>query len=498
MNLFGLGQRNAGNLQEVQDLRIADLESLIGELMQEAGTDQRLFDLALEDIGWSRMGGSSGGLETLPHLRESIVKRARTYAIHDPVVVHGLRLWRDFIIGRGISVRAQDERANKVVQDFWTDPGNRRLLSCDGLRRSVDILNVDGEIAFALFQANNGPKIRRIDCLQITEVVSDPDDAESIWGYSRRYTDAKNKQHKIFYWDMFCPEDARRAENVPAKHEEEPNAIVRFQTINTLGKRGNSLLTCVLDWAKGYRKFMEARHAIQQSLARFAWKHKVKGGYKAVAQSISYHRSGLGTGGSGQMDNPPAAPASIWSEDESGSLDPIRIDTGAAAAQVDGDMLLQMTGLGMGFMPPWLGSGTNAKFSTSDSMEIPMLKELQAGQEFWGDIYRDVLMRMLSDSGIKEDESLIDIDFPEIIPQNVPLLLQSIGQVFMAMPELAELPEVKMLVLSSLGINNVDEVVAKMKERPKYSYAPETPDAQQDAVVKATEALRALAESMKG
>lgn len=434
----------------------ATLESL---LLREYGIGTADLELARDDAGWIGLGAV--GAIGLPDMtRVASVRRARVYYVRDPLSKQAIRVWTDYSIGRGISWKAKDEDTNEILHGFWNDNVNEPILSNQGQRKSSDSLLVDGEIFFVFFSNNAGDvKIRRIDPLEITEIITDPDDKETKLFYKRQWATPQSKTREIYYPDWAnekpktIPPGAQGGEREIAE-----SGVIYHIAFNTPGTRGVSLLLAAMDWTKAHRKFLEARAAITEALALFAWKAKIKGSSADVTTIRNQLRSSLAAGGSTES-NPPPAPASTMVENEGIDMTPIRTETGARNAQVDGAMLLQLFGSAVGIFPHYFGAGESFRLATATAMERPMRVQFEAYQQLWGDIYDNIFHYVMDKNKIAKDKRFIDIDFPPIVEKDATDSIKVIAEILMVLPELG-VDEVKKLVLTNLGINNPDEVLA--------------------------------------
>ena len=341
------------------------------------------------------------------------------------------------------------------------------MFSTQGINTNVNTMNEDGELIFAVFAGDRygGTTVRRLNSLEITGVLTSPDDTETALGYTREYTTKDNKQRKLFYWDMYAPEKVKAQAKIPDGFEEKKDVVVHFAAANTRWQRGNPLLTPALDWSKAYRKFMAARHAIQLAMSEFVKKHNIEGGVQAVAAAMSYHNSGFSRGGSGTENNPPSSPGSTWVQGTGSDLTTIKQETGASSAQVDGDMLLQMQGVGVGLPPHYYGSGKSAgNLSVATTMELPILKMFQAEQEIYRDIYDDLIQYEFEQVGVPEDKRAVDIAFPEIVIKDVPALMQGLVNGVAVAPRLGGSEVIEMLVLSAFGVQDPAAVIEKLTD----------------------------------
>ena len=462
-------QGNGGNGITRND--IAALYTELVNISEASGlTTSGMLDLAVDNVGWEQLGGAGAGMMT-GSARKDIVKRSRLAAVYDPLSVRTLQIWRIFTNGRGISVKAEDETAQTALDEFWNAPRNRSVFSIEGINENVDTRNQDGELIFAVFTGDKygGTTVRRLDSTEITGVVTSPDDGKMTLGYTREYTAKDNKQRKLFYWDMFVPDEIKgeAQSGIPKDFEEQENVVVHFSKANSRWPRGNPLLTPALDWSKAFRKFMAARHAIQLAMAEFVKKHDVKGGIQAVAAALNYSSSGLSKGGSGTENNPPGSPGGWWVQGEGSELTTIKQETGAKSAQTDGDMLLLMMGVGVGLAPHYYGSGQAAgNLSVATVMELPMLKQFQAEQEIFRSIYTDLVKYEFEQVGISEGNRDVEVIFPEIVIKDVPALMQALVHGVSVAPRLGGSDEITMLVLSMLGVQDPAAVIEQLGEEP--------------------------------
>ena len=168
------------------------------EILREA-TQQTEDALSLEDQGWINLTTMTGNV--IPAAaRATTVKEARLYSLKDPLARRAVALMTDYGFGSGMTWSMKDEKAKKLLETFWKAPENKSLLSPKGQRKSSNKLLVDGEIFFALFLGTQGKAtIRRIDPLEITEIITDPNDIENVRYYKREWTDVQSKQHINYY-----------------------------------------------------------------------------------------------------------------------------------------------------------------------------------------------------------------------------------------------------------------------------------------------------------
>lgn len=440
--------------QEVRLRELAprdELELLITEATRTVETE-----LALEDEGWINLSATTGDVIT-PSERITNLKLSRLYAVKDPFGKQAVRLWTDYTFGSGIAWDTEDKKAKKVLEAFWDSRANRNILSAMGQRKSSDKLLKDGEVFFAIFLGANGEgKIRYIDPLEITEIITNPDDKQDVRFYRRAWSDTKGTPHKTIYRSWLNPkgESVMDASGNSVKHNDE--ALVYHLTLNSTEQRGNPLLLPALTWMKYYTKFLSSRIAIMLALARFAWRSKAKGGQAAVdAIKAKTHEKEI-------------AAASHLVENLGVDTTPIKTETGAQGAYQDGRMIKLQIAAAVGIPEQYFGDISIGNLATAKTVELPMMKMFQSYQQVWRDAYKDIDEIILEHNGVPPDKWYVDRDFPPIAPEDVAMAAKALVDVITVMPEFAYLPDVQQTALLILGINDPAEVLEQMEEASKH------------------------------
>ena len=430
--------------------------------------------LNLEDMGWINMASGSGETITSSS-RKSNLELSRLYYYKDPLAKQSIRLWTDYTFGTGMTWSTEDTAAQKVLEEFWNAKTNQVVLGARGQRLSSDKVLVDGDIFFAIFLGDQCT-IRRIDPLEITEFISDPDDIETVLYYKREWTDAQSKSHIDFYRSTGNIKDKGATDSLGANITKTQDALVYHLALNTLSQRGNPLLLPALDWIKHYRRFLASRIAVMLALARFAWHTKVKGGSAAVSTIKAVTEGMTPNAGSTLLENMGA------------DTQPIRTDSGASQAYQDGKMIKYQICAAVGIPEQYFGDISAGNFATSKTVELPMMKMFQSYQQIWQDTYQDIDEVILEFKGISPDKWYVDREFPAIAPEDVLGAATALVQVVTAIPELKASDDVKQMALLTLGINDPQEVIDALKK-----LAPEEPtEPAEPEVEESVELMKAL------
>jgi len=408
--------------------------------------------LALEDRGWIRGGTTANDIITEAS-RVDYVKQSRLYWVTDSLAKQSIRLWTDYTFGTGSTWSCEDENANEVLSAYWNSKDNQSVLSSRGQRKCSDKLLVDGEVFFALFLGSE-VRVRLIDPLEITEIITDPDDREDARYYKREWNDVQLGFHTDYYCshrnlkDEACKDWAGKSIQAT---ENAKNVAVYHLPINTLGQRGMPLLLPALRWIKVYNLFLASRAAVMIALSKFAWKVKVQGGAAQVATA------------KGVLNETVVPAGSVIAENMGSDMQPIKTDTGAQNAREDGRMLKLQVCAATGIPEQYFGDISTGNLATARTVELPLLKMFQSYQAIWKDAFKDMDKLVLENAGIDTDIH-VDRDFPAITPEDAIAVSTALSQLLTAIPKLSDSRDVVQVALLALGINNTAEVLDALEK----------------------------------
>jgi hypothetical protein len=448
------------------------LEHIGNEPMDENGTKfneaftQADIELALDDRGWL-VGGKRMAGELDPMSRQVQVNKSRYYWMRDPLAKQAIRLWTDYAFGdQALCWKSEDSGIQDKLDKFMKDRRNRRFTSRAGVRRLSQKVLVDGELFFAVFEDGT---IRTFDCLQITDIITDPDDEEMVLAYKRVTTppNGTQGQNKTLYykpWDL--PEGA----NTPVDPTTKQNVVyvdgcvMYHHAFDALERRGNGLLTSCADWSREHRRFMTARVAIMQALSKFAFKTTVKGGQNVVNSiraklESTFSQAGLSGGTEHQ---PPAAPGSNFLSNEGVTLEAMPRTTGSADASADGNQLKLMVSAGTGIFLHYFGDPSTGNLATATAMELPMQKMFASYQMFWKDCWRD-LFSIVLEEGPDDTPSDITLTLPDILEDDLQKLSAFLTALTSVFPE-AKVPALLKQCLNSANVEDLDEVMEDIED----------------------------------
>ncbi len=183
------------------------------------------------------------------------------------------------------------------------------------------------------------------------------------------------------------------------------------------------------------------------ALAKFAWKTKIKGGQASVDAIKA------------KTDAQTIAAGSVLLENLGSDTTPIKADTGAQQAYQDGRQIKLMIFSAVGISEQYFGDISTGNLATAKTVELPMMKMFQSYQKVWEDTYKDINEVVFTHNNIPEDKQYVDMDFPNIAPEDILAAAQAMVSILQVMPELGTAEDVKQIALMYLGINDPAEVL---------------------------------------
>lgn len=408
--------------------------------------------------GYGKMLGGTNADILSPQKREALVARARTMSVLNPLAKQSVALWRNYGVGTGIEYRTDDEKAKALLNAVWKNPANQCVFSFQGQRTLSDVFQTDGEIFLAIFLDREQTKVRCIDPLQITEIYTDPEDSGQVLGYKRVI--GRGKDETKYYAD-WTNSDLTPATDGKNKILFEPAPIVYHVKFAGRGMRGEPNLSASLDWMHVQQLFMRDRVAIMRMLAVFVLALKAKGATQNQLDSIMANFKTTLTGTTNESV-PKFAAGSMFGENENVELRTMQQETGADAAKVDGDMLVNMAGLGSGIFPQYFGTGNLTNYAQANSMEGPMFKQFEAYQQLFKETFQTLFEIILTNSGIQDAQ--VQIEMNPIIRRDTPAVLDALTKLISAVPGLSSSSEFLKQALKFVELRNLDKIVEETLE----------------------------------
>jgi len=261
----------------------------------------------IADPGW-RMFTTLAQQEFTEEGRRQVRAVCRLMAVANPLIKRGLNLRAFYVWGQGCEIVArangkaksdgggEEQDVRSVVSAFVMDPANQRAVFGQQARGEMErALGTDGELYCALFTRpqSGWVQARTIVAGEITEIITDPDDAATPWYYRRCWTrrtyDERgvlaDEQQELLYPDVDYKPRSKPATFGGTKIKWDA-PIVAVQVNRPLGwLRGVPDAYASINWARAYKEFLEQWSSLMRSLARFAWRLTAEGKNRTQAKT---------------------------------------------------------------------------------------------------------------------------------------------------------------------------------------------------------------------
>jgi len=384
----------------------ADELELYVERLEEAASDAALL-LAREDVGWMSLGGDVGTNGRLPR---GVVKaktvQARLHALMDPLMRRAVALHVGYVWGGGVQVAAKERKdgqdVNAVVQGFLEDPSNLPgFTSASAQEARERALQTDGETFHALITSplSGRVQVRSIPCLEVADVITNPEDAEEVWFYKRTYTTTvlraqgastvRATEERTTYYPSLWHRPATRPRSIDG-HEVRWDSPVIHTMVNPNGGRGTPDLMAALVWSIAYKDFMQDWARLVKALSRFAFQATTKTRAGAASARAAIATAPVGTDGQ-------VGATVITGEGQ--RLEAIG-KSGATIDSNSGRPLAALAAAGVGLPVTMLlaDPGVTGARATAETLDRPLRNQINARRRLHGDLIGQVLDYVIRES----------------------------------------------------------------------------------------------------
>lgn len=471
-------------------------------------------ELALEDMGWYRLGYETAGELSRGGLRR-LTSICRALYLKHPLINHAVDIATHYVWGQGISVVAKSAEINSVVQSWWNLKENRVEITGHRARMLKEReLRLAGNVFLALFtKPDRGTvRTRAINADEIDRILTNPQDRREPWYYVRTYVTADtfntdtgrlegSNNVTEYYPDWQYQPPGQRPKEIEG-HPVRWDAPVYHMKVGGLDNMqfGVPEIFSAIDWARAVQKDLEQYATMRAAYARFAWTLTLKprqgGGLAKAREQLQSSIDAIS--GGGETNPPPVVGSTFIQRQGAGELQPVRTG-GAQPSPDDGRRLGLMAGSGLGIPEPMLwGDATVGNYATAKSLDRPTELSFLTRQKDWIDTFVDLTNYVVDQSALARQGQLknkkiidpysgdavlqvvarsgdtagqvldrrVDIAFPSILEHDPKDELQAIvsaatlnGQAYAGFIDKRTLAR---LMLIALRINNVDEVLAQI------------------------------------
>jgi len=405
---------------------------LLEAISIEYGAQKRMLDL----LGWTVLDHFSGREHEVKfESRKMMAKRALTAWLNDPMIGGAVALMNDFVLGRGIpKPRCNDDLVQEKVDEAWDDPDNRRTLT--DYEEQVALLtdlSLFSNLLFLIFDEGDDGKVKTslLDYMTVQDAVTDPEnrhrvlwyvtkDVQSTWDFNEdkwKPIDASEatKAKVTYYEHWHNVKDAESEEDRKGKLDKpKDDKVGKGRVYHVRINRTKEMIFGVpewqrtLRWATAYNDFMKSRVDMMKAAAAFIMERRVQGTPNQVAKlaAKAISRSGPLSGqfpldpdfDESQLPGyayGPGRAAGIITANENVKHEALKLDSGAANAQMDASNLRSQFSAATRWPQHYLGAGDQTSLATATSMELPVLKMVETRQEIVEAIYRWFIDRVI-------------------------------------------------------------------------------------------------------
>lgn len=440
---------------------------------------------ALYEPGWQRLTVEAD-LEFSRDGLDQITALCEVMRLKNPLIRRGVNIRVYYVWGQGVTVDAREPAVAEVVSKMWDlDDNQRTLFSMEAAQGKERQLSTDGNLFLAPFTdpTSGAVHIRSIPFREIRDVIRNPNDRSEPWYYQRARTrevfdlDTGISEHRVetVYHpalDYLPPPGERR--QMIGRYPVEWNAPLLHVQSEVDDRRKWSIpdVYAAVDWAMAYKLFLEDWATLVRSLSRFAWKKK-----STSPRQLPAHRAAI----EGQADRNAGATALMVGDDD---LTPIP-KTGATVDAESGRPLALMVASAMDVPETLLrGNADVGNLATARTLDRPTELAMRTRQGLWTGVYHRLanyaVMQaartgMLSGAGVTlvrgpngvrervvtDLDLTVDVEWPSILEHDVKALVEAIEKA----NGTGEIPPdvTTRLLLTALGVDDVDELVEEME-----------------------------------
>lgn len=423
--------------------------------LEESDAERRMLQRDLDLLAYTALDYVGNRPQELRAVeRRRLAQRSRIVWMKDPQAGAAVDLMNDFVFGRGMSKpKANDPQVQAVIDEAWEDPDNQIVLTSYQAQLALGTdLELQSNLFVLIFEDGEDGKVKLglLDHDSVENVVRDEDNRLRIMYYiAREFVvrwDFANDRPQVvvgYRTDTGQPNSIANAPtqlNAPGTPSPlvAGNGIVKYyphwrnvedavtdaqqgarempnlcppqklgdgKVYHVAINRGSEMafghprMDRLIRWFNAYNNFMDARVDIMAASAAFVMKRKVKGTpaqlQRAANQALS-RRSILGMSMEPIVDaqfGPKAG--GILTENDSVSHEDFNINTNAPAAAQDAQMLRSQISAATRWPASYYGDASQSNLATATSLELPVLKAVEARQEVFESMVRFFIDRVI-------------------------------------------------------------------------------------------------------
>lgn len=453
---------------------------------------ESIAELEMDNRGWLRLDQYAQALQFTRQGLVEIAASARLNWIANPLIRRAVNIRMFYTWGQGVEISCRNDDVNQLVQTFLDDTLNQQVLFGHEAREEKDrALQLDGNLFLALFTSplTGRVQVRSLPWVEITDIITDPQDRERRWFYKREWTattidpasGATRSELQRAFYPALGYRPPLRPKQLGGADVMWDSPVLHVRTGGLDGQQfGMSDVYAVLGWARLYKGFLEDWASLAKALSKLAWK-----GTTRSSKVGALRRAMEAPSVTGETELPLRRPGAGQALVSDGSVDMTPINKTGATLDADSSRpLALMIAAGMDIPHTILmGDANVGNRATAKTLDRPTELAMQSRREMWASVYRR-LCDYAVDQAVKAPQGPlrgtvgrdeygqetvtlagdvdrnIDIDWPSLLEHDILELVQSI----VAADSTGRVPPevICRLLLSALGVENLDEVMADL------------------------------------
>jgi hypothetical protein len=401
------------------------------EVLEADSVDRRMLQRELHDLAYTALDYSGGRpQEVKASKRREMAQKARVVWMSDPQAGASVELLNAFVFGRGVpQPRASDPLVQEVLDEAWNDPDNKIVLTGFDAQLALGTdLQLQSNLFLLFFDDGDDGRVKvgLLDHDTVEDAVRDEDNRMRVlyyvahekrykWDYKTDRPDeniaenTRNKREVKYYphWRNIpsALESARlNGETPPVGPPADKVGVgyVYHVAVNRTSEQvfGVPTMQRLIRWFNAYNDFMSARVDQARAAAAFVMKRKVKGTKGQLERAATQALSKSSLLGSASVTDDGTTlrgpqPGSVLNENELVTHENFNLNTNAGNALTDGQMIRSQISAATHFPQHYLGDAGSANLATATSMELPVLKHVEARQEAFEQLFRAFLDRVI-------------------------------------------------------------------------------------------------------
>jgi hypothetical protein len=413
------------------------------------------------------------GLSDFRHRRQ--LEIVHHFWLSNPMARRIIETKKDWVIGEGLTFKAEDPEVQKILERHWNDARNQWPLK---QFTKVMELGLYGEQAWpaAVTKINGLVRLGYLDPLEVEDVEHAPGDMSQPLRLvvadqfgTGEGTDSRAEGGA----DQTGPSEKTRLKIIRKDTDPESPTFgyrvgeVFYFKVNVVENepRGTSDLLPLIDWLDIYDQFLFAAHERAQLNISVFWDVLMKG---ASEKKLEQMRLKYGK----------IVPGSIRFHNENVETKAVSPNLGASDIKAHADMIKMLIATGAGLPFHWLSEGGEANLATAQAMGGPTLKQLKARQLFVVNMISEVFEFVIDQAIIAERlDSKVNRKFKiDVPPLETDDIIGGAGVLATAMTGLQtaelmgvatqeELRRIFVMVAGSLGVELPEELPEELKGR---------------------------------